>query len=415
LRLSRKVELQPTPTQIRAFLQHSGNTRWAWNWGLARKNEAWEERKVALESGIHASVAPKLPSAIDLHRELNALKKLPPESGGIPWMYEASKWAPQNALRDLDIAFQCFFLRVKRGEKPGYPRFKKKSSGIGGFRLCEPIVVTKKSIQLPRIGRVRIKPGDHGYIPLGRYSQASITERAGRWFVSIVVPEIEEAVPNGGPSIGLDLGVTQLATLSDGTFVENPKALAAGQSKIAQLQRALQRKQKGSANQVKARAKLARAHYRVANVRRDAIHKATTSLTKSHGRIVIEDLKVANMTRKGGARKRGLNRVVRDAGFSEFRRQLEYKGKLHGCEIVVVPPHYTSQRCSVCGHTEAGNRPSQAKFLCQSCGHAENADVNAAKNLMMAGSCPDIENACGAGVRRASRPQSALKQESAWS
>jgi putative transposase len=274
------------------------------------------------------------------------------------------------------------------------------------------------AIQLPRIGRVRIKPGDHGYLPLGRHSQASVTERAGRWFVSVLGPEVEKTAPNGGPAVGLDLGVARLATLSDGTVIENPKALASGQRKITRLQREMQRKRKGSANRSKARAKLARAHARVANVRRDAIHKATTVLTKSHGRIVIEDLRIKNMTRKGGTRKRGLNRVVLDAGLGEFRRCLEYKGALYGCEVEAVPAQYTSQRCSVCGHVDPGNRPSQARFRCLACDHECNADLNASINIQAAGSCPDAQNACGADVRRVgllARPQPAVKQESAWS
>lgn len=420
MRISRKAEIQPTPTQRQALLQHAGNARWAYNWGLKRKQKAWADRKAAVEAGVPKDDAPKVPTAIDLHRELNVLKGVPVEEGGVPWMYEASKAAPQEALRDLDRAFQHFFRRVKAGvkapAKPGYPRFKSRSRGIGGFRLTGSIQVARTTVCLPRIGRVRVKPGDHNYLPIGRLPYASVTERAGRWFVSVLGPEVACADPNGKSGIGLDLGVARLATLSDGTIIENPKALAAGQRKIKRLQKAMQRKQKGSANRNKAKAKLARAHARVANVRRDAVHKATTNLTKSHGRIVIEDLKVKNMTCGGGSRKRGLNRVILDAGFGAFRRILEYKAKLYGCEVVVVPPHYTSQRCSACGHVEAGNRTGQAEFRCLSCNYEVNADLNAAINILVAGSSPDTKNACGADVRRA-RPGSQLaeKRESAWS
>jgi len=123
-------------------------------------------------------------------------------------------------------------------------------------------------------------------------------------------------------------------------------------------------------------------------------------LAKSHGKVVIEDLKVRNMTAGGGSRKRGLNRVVLDAAFGEFRRLLEYKGKLYGCEVVAVPPHYTSQRCSACGHVEKDNRTSQSEFCCLSCGHEANADLNAAINILRAASSSDlVKNACGEDVR----------------
>jgi putative transposase len=416
MRLARKVEVQPTPTQMQAFLQHTGNARWAFNWGLARKKSAWVAQKAALDAGTSKEEAPKVPTAVDLHRELNALKRLPVEEGGVPWMYEASKCAPQEALRNLDKAFQNFFRRVKSGEKPGYPRFKSRNRGIGGFTLTGTIRVQDRFVTLPTIGRLRVKPGERGWLPVGAHGTATVTQTAGRWFVAVLGPEVEEAAPSGGPVVGLDLGVVRLATLSDGTVIENPRALARGQRKIKKLQKEVSRKKKGSTNRAKSRAKLARAHARVANVRRDALHKATTTLAKSHGGVIVEDLKVRNMTRGGGSRKRGLNRVVLDASFSEFRRLLEYKARRYGCTVVVVPAAYTSQRCSACGHVEAGNRRSQSDFRCLACGHEVNADLNAAINILNAGSCPEFSNACGADVRRSSlrvQPQSAMKQESA--
>jgi len=428
MKLGRKVEIQPTPFQRQALLQHAGNARWAFNWGLARKKEAWAIRKDSLDAGVPTKDAPRVPTAIDLHRELNKLKQLPVEEGGVPWMYESSKCAPQEALRNLDRAFQHFFRRVKAGEKPGYPRFKSRNRGIGGFTLTGSIRAEIRVMVLPRIGRLRIKPGDHGYLPIGSYGSATVTEQAGRWFVSIAGPEVVEAVPNGKPAVGLDLGVVRLATLSDGTVIENPKALAVGQKKIKRLQKEVSKKKKGSANRGKARAKLAKAHARVTSVRKDALHKATTTIAKNHGKVSIEDLRVRNMTRSGGLRKRGLNRVVLDASFSEFRRLLEYKGQLYGCKIVAVPAAYTSQRCSACGHVEKGNRTSQAEFCCLSCGFEANADLNAAINILVAGSCSDTLNAwssdgrpahgSGADVRRdglRTISQSAVKQESATS
>ncbi len=406
MRLAYRAEIRPTPRQRAALLQHAGNARWAYNWGLRQHRAAYEQW---VELGKPKRWKGWL-NAISLHRDLNALKKALPEDGGVPWMYEASKASPQEALRDLDKAFKNFLSGRAR-----YPRFKSRNRGIGGFRLTGTIKADNRTIQLPVIGRVKFQPGERGYLPWGKHAQVSVTEKAGRWFVSVVGPEVVEATPNGNPEVGIDLGVAHLATLSDGTVIENPKALQRGQRKIKRLQQEVSRKKKGSANRGKARAKLARAHARVRNVRRDALHKATTSIATRFGRVIIEDLKVKNMTRSGRG-KRGLNRVVLDAAFGEFRRLLEYKGKVYGCSVEAVPPHYTSQRCSACGHVEKGNRTSQADFRClrEACGHEANADLNAAINILEAASSTDSLNACGEDARpdqlRLVR-QTSLKQE----
>ncbi len=419
MKLSQKAELQPTPAQQEMLLQHAGCARWAYNWGLARKQEAWARRKAAMDAGATRQEAPKVPSYVDLSRELNRLKKAPKEHGGVPWMYESSKCAPHEALRNLDNAFKNFFRRVKKGENPGYPRFKSRNRGVGGFRLQGSVKAELKTIQLPRIGRIRIKPGDHGYLPVGIPSQVSITEHADRWFVSVRSLEKEESHPNGGPAVGIDLGVVRLATLSSGTVIENSKVLKQEERKLRRRQKEVSRKQKGSANRRKAQQTLASIYLRVANLRKNVLHKVTTDLTKSHGRIVIEDLQVKSMTRrcsgKGKAAKSGLNRALLDAGFGEFRRMLEYKGKLYGCEVVAVSPRYTSQRCSACGFVDVGNRPTQERFRCLTCGYEENADLNAAKNILVAGSCPETQNVCGDDVRPSRIGQLSVKQESAWS
>jgi len=407
MRISYKVEIQPTPTQRKSLLQHAGNARWAYNWGLRQHKKAYEE-------WVEAGKPKKWKgwrNAIDLHRELNKLKKLDTDQGGIPWMYEASKCAPQEALRDLDKAFKNFLSgRAK------YPRYKSRKQCVGGFRLSSPSKVDRKTIQLPKVGRIRIKPGDHGYIPFDRYAQASVTEKAGRWFVSVLGPEVVEALPNGGPAVGLDLGVVRLATLSDGTVIDNPRALKGSQRKISRLQREVSRRKKGSCNRSKSRKKLAKAHYRVRNIRADALHKATTTIAKSHGMVVIEDLRVKNMTKGGGSRKRGLNRAILDASFGEFRRLLEYKGRRYGCSVVAVPARHTSQRCSRCGCVDPKSRSTQSSFACTRCDFEINADLNAAINILVAGSCPETQNACGELVRPVSLRvggQGSVKQESA--
>jgi putative transposase len=389
MRLAYRAELRPTPQQMRALLQHAGNARWAYNWGLAKHKEAYGKW---VELG-----KPKKwdgwPNAVSLHRELNALKKSPVEDGGVPWMYEASKCAPQEALRDLDKAFKGFLSgRTK------YPRFKSRNKGIGGFRLTGAVSVTERCAHLPVLGEVRLQPGERDYIPHGKYAQASVSEHAGKWFVSVVGPEVESAPPNGNPAVGVDLGVVNLATLSNGMIIPNARALKARERKLKRLQQEVSRKSRGSANRVKAAMRLKKAHMRVAATRSDALHKATTCLAKNHGKVVIEDLRVRNMTRAGKG-KRGLNKSVLDASFGTFRRLLEYKAVRYGCEVVTVPAAYTSQRCSSCGHTDKANRTTQAEFKCLNCGFTLNADLNAAKNILEAASLTDSLNACGGDVR----------------
>lgn len=402
MQLSRRVEIRPTASQRRALLQHAGNARWAYNWGLRRKQEAYKVRKAALATGVPKEEAPKVPTAVDLHRELNALKKLPVEAGGVPWMYAASKCAPQEALRNLDEAFTHFFRRCReKAPKKGYPKFKSRKRGIGGFRLTGTVKVAQKEVTLPTIGRVRTMSGEAAYLPTGKHGEVAVTEKAGRWFVSVREQgESRPALPNGGPSVGLDMGVRKLAVLSDEVVFENRKALAGALRQLQRANRRVHRRQKGSANRGKARQRLAKVHYHVGNLRRDALHKASTAITKRYGRVVIEDLKIQNMTSKGRF-KSGLNRVMLDASLGEFRRMLEYKGILYGCEIVVVHPAYTSQDCSCCGaRNDCGS--SEIYRCASSCGLVIDRDFNAARNILKAAaSRSEAQNACGATVSRA--------------
>src|SRR5215469_10957681 len=203
-----KTELDLSDRQVTACKQHAGAARWAYNWGLRVKQERYQATK-------------RSPTAIELHRELNALKKT-----AVPWMYQVSKCAPQEALWNLDAAFTNFFRRCalkKQGKwqgKLGYPQFKTKKKGLGSFRLTGRIVVSDRAIVLPRLGRLRLK--ERGYLPTGDKVQilsATVSEQAGHWYVSLQVEE-ERVVPeNSGPVVGIDLGVKRLATLSDGEVI----------------------------------------------------------------------------------------------------------------------------------------------------------------------------------------------------
>jgi len=413
-----RIALRPSRVQRVMLAKAAGCARAAWNWGLGRKQAAWKLRKAAIEAGVNPTDAPKVPSAIDLHRDLVLLKKIPVEDGGFPWMYESSKCAPQEALRDLDVAFTATFRRLKAGENPGFPRFKSKRPGEGHFRVSCSVTVTEQTITLPKIGAVRIQPGDRGYAPAGRYTSGAVVQEHGEWFVSVLLeitdaPEI--ARPDDAPRVGLDIGVRKLAVLSDGTIFENPRALKAAERRLKKAQRTLSRRRKGSGRRRRARTVFAHRHRRVVRVRKDAIHKATTAITRTCPIVVIEDLKVRNMTRatsgKGRRAKAGLNRSLLDAGFGEFRRQLTYKIQRAGGRLMVVHPAYTSQICSRCQvRTDCG---SNEIFTCTACGFTDDRDFNAARNIrarsfeqVVAASWPETENARGGEVRRPGKARS---------
>ncbi|WP_220197781.1 RNA-guided endonuclease InsQ/TnpB family protein [Ktedonospora formicarum] len=258
-------ELDLNNAQQTLCRKHAGAARWAYNYGLRRKQEAYKAGQ-------------KTPTAIDLHREINALKP------SQPWMREVSKCAFQEGLRDLDTAFKHFFRKCrlkKEGTwkgKCGYPRYKSRKKAIGGARFTGSIRVFPDAIQLPRLGRLRLK--EHGYFPLnGKISSATIHEQAGRWFVSICVHEQAKAPqPATGDVIGVDLGIKRLATLSDGRTFENLKALRKKITALKRTSRRHSRKPKGSANRKKARMRLARMHARIAHVRQNALHQATAQI-----------------------------------------------------------------------------------------------------------------------------------------
>jgi putative transposase len=366
-----KTELDPNNVQRTAMLRHAGAARFAYNWGLARRKEEYAKTG-------------KSSNAIGLHRQLNALKKT-----DFPWMYEVSKCAPQEALRDLDRAFKNFFEgRAK------YPRFRSRKRGIGGFRLTGSIRVFHDSVQLPRIGVVRLK--EKGYLPTEgvHILSATVSERAGRWFVSVQVEEEIEVPVNTGPAVGVDVGISKLATVSDGTVIENPRALARFERKLKRLQRSLSRKMKGSRNRLDAKMRLARCEFRIASIRRDAQHKATTMLARTKSVIGVESLNVTGLLKNHHIAKQ-----LADASIGEFLRQLEYKAGWCGGAVVEADPFFPSTKmCSSCGAVKDEMPLSERTYNCESCGFEADRDLNSARNLAsVAASWAETLNACESG------------------
>lgn len=346
-----KYELDLNNVQRTHCLQHAGAARWAFNWGLRQKQDAYAR-------------GDKTPTAIDLHRQLNELKRT-----DIPWMYEVSKCAPQEALRDLDRAYRNFFAKRAR-----FPRFKSRKRGIGGFRLTGAIHSKGRTVTLPRLGILRVK---EEMAVQGRILSATVRERAGRWFVSFQVERSIDVSENQGPSVGVDLGVSSLATLSDGRVIPNPRALGAKLVHLKRLQRRLARAEKGSNRRKRLKARIATLHYRIACVRQDTLHKLTTELARAYGAVGIEDLNVSGMLKN-----RSLARVISDCGFAEFRRQLEYKCQWYGSRLVVHDRFFPSTKtCSACGQVKEEMSLADRTYHCDGCGLILDRDLNAARNL----------------------------------
>ena len=356
---SYKVELDPTNVQITNMKKNIGAARFAYNWGLKKKKEAYEQKI-------------KTPSAIDLHRELNVLKKT-----DITWAYECSKWTMQNALRDLDNAFNRFFSNCKKGikGKKGYPKFKSKRNDKQSFRLDTPITIYGNCIQLPKIGKVKLKETD--YIPKdSKITQATVSKKAGKWFVSILTEVEHKQLPQINKIVGIDLGIKTLATCSDGTTFENPKALKKNLNKLKFQQRKLSKKIKNSKNYEKQKLKVQKIHYRISNIRNDSLHKTTSKIIIDNQVIVLEDLKVSNMMKN-----HKLSQAISDVSFYEFRRQLEYKAKWNNRQIIFVDKFFPSSKmCSSCGKKKEDLKLSYRTYKCD-CGLVIDRDLNAAKNL----------------------------------
>jgi putative transposase len=303
-----------------------------------------------------------------LRRQLNEVKR-----EQFPWMLEVTKAAPQQAIKNLGAAFKRFF-----SGKGKYPKFKKK--GIhDSFRAengPDTFELKGRRIKLPVVGWVRL------HEPLrfaGRPVSATVSRVADRWFVSVQVEiEPQASVPdNQGKAVGVDLGVKALATMSDGSVFEGPKALRHYLAKVKRLSRSRTRKAKRSANRRRAEAILARLHARISNIRKDALHKLTTDITRRFQVIGIEDLNV-----RGMMANRVLARSIVDMGFHEFRRQLAYKASMHGGVVVVAPRFYPSSKmCSDCGHVVPTLPLSVREWTCPACGVVHDRDHNAAVNL----------------------------------
>jgi putative transposase len=360
----RRYRLDLTKDQEHRLRGMCGAARWIWNWALAYRGDAWLAAKSAGATGLASSVG-----YMHLCGVLTQLKK------ERPWLSNVPVDLLRGSLRNLDRAFLNFFTGTG-----AYPKFKSRGYCEGiFFGDTASIAVRGDLVKLPRLGLLRIRL----HRPLGgSVRTAAITFDAGHWYISFAVTG-DFAIPGaGGPAIGLDSGVTQAVTDSDGNVIQFSTVTEREMARIAFLQRQIARRNKGGARRRRSIYRTAKIRRHIANRRKDIAHKESTKLATAHAAIIIEDLKVARMT---GTNNSDLNREMLAQGHADFRRMLTYKCERSGARLVAINPAYTSQTCSQCKHCAPENRKNQADFQCVACGHKLNADHNAAINILAAG------------------------------
>ncbi|WP_396333674.1 RNA-guided endonuclease InsQ/TnpB family protein [Burkholderia anthina] len=379
-----KFELMPNGEQQRDMRRFAGACRFVYNKALALQKENHE-------------AGGKFVGYVAMAKHLTAWRN----GTETPWLKDSPVHPLQHALRDLERAYKNFFAK-----RAAFPRFKKKGQR-DSFRYPDPKQIKLERdnarVFLPKLGYVRYRSSR---AVLGEVRSATVSLRAGKWYVSILAArQVEQPVPQG-PAVGIDVGVTRFATLSDGSYIAPLASFRKHEQRLAKYQRRMARKVKGSSNWKKAKARIQRIHARIADARADFLHKASNTISQNHAMIAVEDLKVRNMTKSASGtveqpgckvrQKSGLNKAILDQGWGEFRRQLEYKTAWRGGYFVAVDPKNTSRTCPCCGHISAENRKTQALFACIRCGHDANADHVGALNVLAAG---HAVMACGGRVQ----------------
>jgi putative transposase len=366
-----RFELLANSGQRRQMRRFAGCARYVYNKALALKKELYEKREQASRFQLD--------------------KMLVPWKQEAPWLSEAPAHALQQAILDLDRAYQNFFKK-----RAAFPKFHKKGLR-DSFRESDPKCIkldqANSRIQLPKIGWVRYRNSRE---VLGAVRSVTVSQSAGKWFVSITtLREVAQPQHRSTSAVGLDWGIASFVTMSNGEVLEQLQPLKKFLPRLAKLQRRMARKRKFSNNWKKARQRVAKLHSKIANIRKDFVHKSSNDISKNHAVVFIEDLQVKNLSAsskgtrakpgKRVAQKSGLNRSILDASPFELRRQLVYKTQWRGGLLVSVPPQNTSRRCPECQHTSAENRKTQAKFVCVECGFSAHADFVGAVNIREAG------------------------------
>ncbi len=358
-----KFELRPNGEQLRNLRQFAGSCRFVYNKAFALNVERYEKKEKRLG---YAGLCALLPNWKMEHEFLSAVPAQ----------------ALQQSLKNLERAYTNFFRK-----RADFPKFKKKGQRES-FRIPQGFEIDNQNgrIKLPKLGWMRYRKSQD---ILGEASNVTVSESCGKWYVSVQTEREAETPQHPSTSaVGMDWGVVNFVTLSDGEVVDQCQPLKKFLPRLAKLQRRMARKKKFSKNWRKAKACITKLHTKVANIRKDFVHQVSNDISKNHVVVCIEDLQVKNISKsatKKVAQKSGMNRSILDASPFELRRQLEYKTQWQGGLLVPVPPQNTSRKCPECGHVSAENRKSQAKFVCVECEFSANADFVGAVNIREAG------------------------------
>ncbi|MEP7023161.1 MAG: RNA-guided endonuclease TnpB family protein [Actinomycetota bacterium] len=385
MQLRYSFRLYPTSGQAIALARTFGCARVVFNDALRARRDA------------HAAGLPYISGAA-LSAQLTAIKKMPERA----WLAEVSSVALQQALADLNTAYRNFFASAtgtRTGRKVAPPRFRSRKDRRQAVRFTANArfrVLPNGRLRLPKIGDVEVRWSRD--LPSEPSSVTVIRDSSGRYFASFVAgtdPGADAArFPDVEAQVGIDLGLTSFAVLSDGTVITAPKFLRRAERKLRRLQQDLSRNARGSANREKARVKVARAHAKVADSRRDFHHKASTTIIRDNQAVYVEDLCVAGLARTR------LAKSIHDAGWSAFTGMLEYKAQRYGRTFGRIDRwEPTSQVCSACGVKDGPKPLSVRTWTCAGCGTTHDRDVNAARNVLALGRRKSL-NACGGDVRQ---------------
>jgi len=375
IRKAFKFRLNPTSEQTQQFVEFSGANRFAWNKALAKNLSLLESKKPIL-----------------WYQEMNFWLGLWKKSDEYSFLKQAHSQSLQQSLKQLERAFKDGF--DKKQPLKRIPNFKRKGQKDSftypqGFKLEQ----SKNKVFLPKIGWIKYRNSRQ---VIGDVKNMTISRKGKYWYVSIQTQYETDIKRHQSSSIvGIDMGITRFATLSDGSYIEPLNSFRQLSKKLALAQKRLSKKVKFSANWKKQKQIITRLHERIANSRLDFLHKTSTQISKNHAMIVVEDLKVRNMSKsargntekpgKNVKAKSGLNKSILDQGWGMFVSFLEYKQAWSGGDVMRVNPQYTSQTCPSCHHVSRENRKSQSAFTCTECGFKANADLVGALNVLALG------------------------------
>ncbi|HEX6800425.1 MAG TPA: transposase [Ktedonobacterales bacterium] len=358
-----KYQLHPTPEQEQALETVLWRCRELYNAGLEERKLAWEKRSVSVTFAMQSAQLPAIKEVRPEYRDVNAQ-------------------VLQDVLHRLDRAFQAFFRRVQAGEKPGYPRFRGRDR-YDSFTYPQVgehggAVLDGSLLSLSKIGRIRVRL----HRPLeGAPKTVTISREADGWYVCISCADVPTApLPPTGQETGIDVGLKVFLVTAHGEHIPNPRHYRKAERQLANAQRRVSRRTKGSHRRRKAVALLRRKHQTIARQRRDFHHKTALALLRQYDIVYLEDLRVRNLVRNPQ-----LAKSISDASWGAFCTILHAKAAWAGRQVIAVPPAYTSQDCSGCGERGFPKSLSVRTHVCPSCGLVIDRDENAARNILRAG------------------------------